>query len=1254
MSKLVIVESPTKARTIAQYLGKDFLIESSYGHIRDLPKKELGVDTEHDFKPRYVIPTKARKTISNLKKKAQKSKEIILATDEDREGEAIAWHLTKALEIPKEKTKRIVFHEITKKAIDKALKNPRKIDIDLVDAQQARRVLDRLVGYKLSPFLWKKIYRGLSAGRVQSVTLRLIVDREREIEAFKPQEYWTIEAELKKAKDGTFTAKLIKQNGKSISKLGIKNKKQADEIAKDLKGAEYKVLDIKKTEKKRSPLPPFTTSTLQQDAAGRLGFSAKQTMMFAQQLYEGIEIGEKGPTGLCIDEDTLIIGKDGQISPIKELKDLQNVNLIGIDDKNLQIKTSKVNKFWKLSAPKKMIKITTEDNEELLITPDHPLMVLRRGKPLWVKGKDITANDYLAALENIPVQRQKSPPSLFEIIEKFSKTDQKKVYFKFSKDFFANNETASLKNTRNIIPYYQLVKLLKKGAISYNFIKKHYQGISAGTSSNVKFQKIDLDFSPKLGYLLGFIIGDGSLEKKRNCFSFSCKIKSKIAISKLNYLISKTLKESFDKLNDKNIGYRLNSTFLHLLFQYLGASKGKKSNIIDIPNILLTQPDNILEAYIAGLWDTDGSILKNYQMNSIRLGYSSKSKIFIEKLRLLLKTFGINSSKHKNKRTNVFSLLVTSQGTNNFKRHIVPHLIIKRGTWKILYQKCKHKYVKGTISYCQKVPTITPVVVKLLKKGGIPKLTLSKIIGRDFFNYIGKIDNGHTRLPFIQKPTLRRIAKIIDTPNSLLNNLANSPIIWKRIKRIKQIPCKKKYVYDVSTNNHTFIANGIVSHNCTYMRTDSLTLAKDFLNETQEFIKDKYGPKYGLAKPRVYKTKSKLAQEAHEAIRPTSPERTPESIKQYLDKNQYRLYSLIWQRTIACQMTEAIMDSLTCNIAAKNYIFRALGSTIKFDGFLKIYGLPFKEVILPPLAKDEILELIKLIPSQHFTQPPPRYTEASLVKTLEQNGIGRPSTYAPTISTIQERGYVEKKERKFYPKEIGILVNDLLVKHFPKIVDIKFTAHMEENLDKIAQDKIEWVPVVREFYEPFAKHLEKKELEVKKEEVAYEKTKEKCPKCGAPLIIKWGRFGRFLACSKYPECKYSRPLPEEEKELKKMQEEYKKEKCEKCGTPLQVKKGRYGYFLACSKYPECDFTKPILKKVGVKCPKCKKGDIIEKKSKKGRTFYACSRYPKCDFVLWQRPTGEVCPKCESLLVYAAKDKVKCSNKECDYTKEVKE
>ncbi len=733
--KLVIVESPTKANTIKRFLSSDFEVNSSYGHVRDLPEKKLGVDIKHDFKPLYVTIPKAKKRIQELKQASRKALLIYFATDQDREGEAIAWHLVSALKPKKEKIKRITFHEITKNAIINALKNPQEIDMGLVNAQQARRILDRLVGYKLSPFLWRKVRKGLSAGRVQSVAVRLIVDREREIERFKPEEYWTIETELKKQESlEKFIAKFIKQDDKTIPKLGIRSKDEAQKIIKDLKGAIYKVVNIEKKEVKKSPYPPYTTSTLQQDAANRLGFSAKFTMMLAQQLYEGIELGARGSVGLI-----------------------------------------------------------------------------------------------------------------------------------------------------------------------------------------------------------------------------------------------------------------------------------------------------------------------------------------------------------------------------------------------------------------------------------------------------------------------------------------------------------------------------------TYHRTDSLNLADQALKEAREIINRKYGENYLPSEPRHYKTKSKLAQEAHEAIRPTGFSRTPEDIKKYLDERQYKLYKLIWQRALASQMKEAILDSTTVDIEAKNYTFRATGSVIKFDGFTRIYPLAIKENILPPLEKEEMLNLIKLIPSQHFTQPPSRFTEASLVKTLEKNGIGRPSTYAPIISTIQERGYVKREKRYFYPEEIGILVNDLLVKHFPNIVDIKFTAHMEDDLDEIAKGEKKWARVVGEFYEPFSKNLRIKEKEISKKELTEQKTNKLCPKCGKSLVIKLGKFGKFLACSGFPECKYTEPIGEE-KELK---EKYSGEVCDKCGAKMVVKYGKFGPFLACSNYPKCKNIKPIVKSTGIKCPKCGQGEIVEKKSKKGRIFYACNKYPKCKFALWQKPTGEKCPKCGSLLAWASKNKIKCSNKECRYEKEVK-
>ena len=735
---LVIVESPTKAKTLSRFLGKDFIIKSSFGHLRDLPQKEMGIDIENDFKPHYVVPRKNQKIVTELKKFAGKSKYIYFASDEDREGEAISWHLAQILKPKKDQLKRIAFHEITEEAILRAIENPREIDQNMVDAQQARRILDRLVGYEISPFLWKKITKGLSAGRVQSVAVRLIVEREEEIKKFVPEEYWDISGEFKKEKgEENITAKLNKINGETLDKFYIKSKDGADKILKDLDGSLYSVKNIEKKETKRSPHPPFTTSTLQQEANRRLGFSAKQTMMLAQQLYEGVDLGSAGSVGLI-----------------------------------------------------------------------------------------------------------------------------------------------------------------------------------------------------------------------------------------------------------------------------------------------------------------------------------------------------------------------------------------------------------------------------------------------------------------------------------------------------------------------------------TYMRTDSLNLAEKFLEEAKSFISKSFGKEYSSAVPKKYTTKSKLAQEAHEAIRPTNVSNDPEKIKGYLNDNQYKLYNLIWRRAVASQMPEAILTSTAIDIAAEKnnlkdeYTFRANGLVVKFDGFLKVYGIN-QETILPAFSLNEMLQLIGLTPAQHFTEPPSRYSDASLVKALEEYGIGRPSTYAPTISTIIERGYVEKIEnRRLKPTDIAFVVNKVLEEHFPQIVDYQFTAKMENNLDEIAEGKKEWVPVISDFYGPFKENLEKKYKEIKKVE---EETDEKCEKCGAPMVIKMGRFGKFMACSGFPECKNIKSLKKEGVSGEEIAPETTDEKCEKCGAPMVIKMGRFGKFLSCSKYPECKNMKPIVKSTNIHCPQCKKGEIVEKKSKRGRIFFACNQYPDCKFALWSRPTGETCPKCKSLLVYGKNDTVACSSKECGYT-----
>ncbi|MDD5294761.1 MAG: DNA topoisomerase, partial [Patescibacteria group bacterium] len=453
----------------------------------------------------------------------------------------------------------------------------------------------------------------------------------------------------------------------------------------------------------------------------------------------------------------------------------------------------------------------------------------------------------------------------------------------------------------------------------------------------------------------------------------------------------------------------------------------------------------------------------------------------------------------------------------------------------------------------------------------------------------------------------------------------------------------------------------------TYMRTDSLNLSGKFLSEAKDYLKENLGEKYCLPSPRAFKTKSKNAQEAHEAIRPTEAARTPDSVKSSLVGGQYRLYKLIWQRALASQMPAAIVDATVIDVDAQGtaYQFRATGQVLQFDGYLKIYPEKSKEMQLPEVKEKEELDLIKLDDQQHFTKPPARYSDAGLVKALERYGIGRPSTYAPTIATIEARNYVTRDEnKKLAPTDIAFVVIDLLVKHFSEIVDYKFTADMENNLDDIAEGKTEWQPVIENFYDPFHDNLTNKYQEIDKNKIMpEEKSNEKCDKCGAAMIIKTGRYGKFLACSAFPDCKNIKSMPgtdkdkdgrADNKEIEEIQKKYEGETCEKCGSPMAIKVGRYGPFLACTAFPKCRNLKNIKenqtanKSTGVHCPACEKGEIVQKRGRKG-IFYACNQYPDCKTAFWAKPTGEKCPDCGALLV-EAKDGVKCSNKDCGYKK----
>jgi DNA topoisomerase-1 len=695
MSKnLVIVESPAKARTLGRILGKNYSLKASMGHIRDLPRGRLGVDVENGFAPKYVVPRSKSKIVKELKEAAKAATTVYLATDPDREGEAIAWHLAEVTKTDRKTYRRVVFHEITEEAIKRAFKSPRTIDAELVNAQQARRILDRLVGYKISPLLWRKVRRGLSAGRVQSVTLRIIVEREREISQFTPEEYWTIEAELAKKESPeapSFRARLI--GLADGTKLEIHNREEAEETTELLRGAGYRVAKVKTKTASRQPSPPFITSTLQQEAWRKLRFSAKQTMAIAQQLYEGISLGGEGSVGLI-----------------------------------------------------------------------------------------------------------------------------------------------------------------------------------------------------------------------------------------------------------------------------------------------------------------------------------------------------------------------------------------------------------------------------------------------------------------------------------------------------------------------------------TYMRTDSTRVARAALAETREFISARYGADYLPPHARSFTTTVKGAQEAHEAIRPTRTGREPSLVKSHLNASQFRLYQLIWQRMVASQMQAALFRNTTVDIEAKyhpsrtGYLLRAQSSVNTFPGFMVLYTAGKDEdeeetkkgALLPQLEKGDRLRLVELFPEQRFTQPPPRFTEATLIKMLEQCGIGRPSTYAPILSTIQEREYVTKVKGSFQPTELGLVVNDLLTRHFPNIVNIEFTARMEDELDEIATKKREWAHVIQDFYTPFEKSLESASELMEKVKLADEVTEETCPKCGKPLVVKMGRYGKFLACSGYPECKYT--------------------------SSLQVK-------------------------TGVSCPECG-SELVQKVSKKKRTFYGCSNYPKCQFAINLKPLPQPCPQCGGLLTQYRGKWVKCAK--CGY------
>lgn len=753
MMNLVVVESPAKAKTIKKYLGKEFEVLASYGHVRDLVPKEGAVDPARGFLMQYQIIERNNRHVQAIIKALKNSDALYLATDPDREGEAISWHLYELLNERKalkdKPVHRVVFHEITKKAIQDAVANPRTLSHELVNAQQARRALDYLVGFNLSPLLWRKVRKGLSAGRVQSPALRMIVEREEEIEVFVTREYWTIDAQLQHT-DVPFSARLQQVRGERLEQFSITQGEQAESLRQELLSAArgaLRVGSIERKQKKRNPAPPFITSTLQQEAARKLGFTTQRTMRIAQQLYEGIDIGSS--------------------------------------------------------------------------------------------------------------------------------------------------------------------------------------------------------------------------------------------------------------------------------------------------------------------------------------------------------------------------------------------------------------------------------------------------------------------------------------------------------------------------------AVGLI----TYMRTDSVNLSQEAISDIRGYIQQQYGADALPESPRLYKTKAKNAQEAHEAIRPTAMERNPAQLQAVLTKEQWRLYELIWKRSIACQMRHATIDTVGVDLHAGDLgVFRATGSTIVDPGFMRVYlegrdddAHPDQEPPLPPLREGEWVTLLDLSADQHFTEPPPRYTEASLVKTLEEHGIGRPSTYASIIGTLQDREYVVLDKKRFQPTDIGRIVNRFLTAYFGRYVDYDFTAQLEDELDAVSRGEGEWVPLLEQFWHPFKRQVDETMANVRRSDVTQEKIDENCPKCGQQLTIRLGRHGRFIGCSQYPECDYTRDL-NDSSGARAEPEVVENRACPECGAALHIKQGRYGKFIGCSRYPDCKFLEPIAKPqdTQVTCPQCHQGTLLKKQSRRGKVFFSCSTYPKCDYALWNEPVNLPCPQCHwpILTLKTLKRKgpeLACPQKECGYS-----
>jgi DNA topoisomerase IA len=1177
--KLFIVESPSKCGKLKAILGNDYHVLASVGHIRSIPKKGLNIDVKNNFSPTFEISSDKKKVVKELKEAATKAESIILATDPDREGEAIAWHIYDLFNQEcKKKCKRVTFDSITKDAVMKGMKNQRDIDMDQVHAQQARQILDRLVGYKISPVLWFSVGSGTSAGRVQSIALKFVCQREKEIIDFKPTDFWYIDA-LLQSKNGDFWAKVVTKDkdnrylDEQLSKADLEK----------LNKSKFNIDKIDLKEKKTNAYAPFDTSSMLQAATSNFGWSVKKATMLAQKLYE---------SGMCFLPGTYVMEANGKIDVIENLS---NATLPTINRNNYETEQTE-GEMVSFDYDGNIIQIKTSNNK-ISVTPEHILPVYDSltGEIIDKRTDSIKCTDFLLRKkQNVLTSNDKL--DLFDILSQMGEQDKEKIRLVMKKGVVKQiknvksylkdyKESTVYKLIRNdTVPFIIVERLISSGIINRTFVKDNYDHITYkhGASKPLYMPYcLPVDFY----YIAGLIASDGSIYDDHIDLS-AVYNKNPLKIKIQDFCDIKSILDSifssWGVSNSSTNGMVYKTIILSKLFFGLGIPASPKSDKIDIPELLLKYPNDSLQPYIAGLWDGDGYFTFNTIRDehvSIQGGYTSKSKRIINQLMILLSSKGVESKIYEDPRTKISTLKISIYDIPLFYRYIKDYLHIKNHVYDKLLNQIEVASRTESPRSVNNVP-INEILVKSINASEFNKNQLSKLTNSDMWCYtrMDKQGNYKNRIP---KSLCLQVSKLINVPQ--LNHM--SEFVYEKIDEISTKEYEGK-VYCFKTDNDYFqFSNGIWTHNCSYIRTDSFNISDEAMSEVRNYIEKSIDKTYLPSQPNVYKKKSKAAaQEAHECIRPTHCDNTGSLID---DTDEKKLYELIRSRFIACQMKPMIMDTVSYTIKADcGNTLIAKGQTVKFDGWSKVYKYTnTQETELPIVKEGEKLDLKDIKMTKHTTQPPSRYNEASLVKKMESEGVGRPSTYSSIMESIQKRGYVEKAKGKgsLGSSELGMRVFDFLELNFKDFfMDVGFTVSMEDDLSHIAEGDKDYLSVIQSVYDILQEEVKKVKTNDKnapKNEDAT--TGEKCQVCEEGFIVKrHGKFGDFFACNKYPTCKTAYLEIEEGK--------------------FQVKE------------------KKVVKSTGNLCPECKKkgmkGELLERKNKRdGSIFFGCSLYPKCRY-----------------------------------------